>query len=93
MRRDLQGTKPDCPSPSKFSSNFGLAGAVLIGLLAIAATILVTFRWELRVGDANSVPAYRLDRWTGEVVGCNVSREAARVLGYDRRAITLDCQP
>jgi hypothetical protein len=51
-----------------------LSFAVIIagGLIAIA--VLITFRWEISAAanEAGGI-VYRLDRWTGEIVGCGAS--------------------
>jgi hypothetical protein len=42
---------------------------VIIGIL-IAIAILIAFRWEISAGPGF---VYRLDRWTGNVIGCGVA--------------------
>jgi hypothetical protein len=48
-------------------TNWLSAAAVLIGAVLIAGAILFAGRWEMAVGDD---AAYRIDRWTGEIIGC-----------------------
>ena len=46
-----------------------IAIAVVLSGALIAAAVLFTFRWELAAFGGQ---AYRLDRWTGAIVACNV---------------------
>jgi hypothetical protein len=62
------------------------AGATLLGLAAVAASIAFTFRWNIaptREGAA------RLDRWTGQIVECRY--EAYRTTNKPREPRKLDC--
>lgn len=47
----------------------GQGTAILIGAALIALSITFIFRWTL-VPTSNVVGAFRLDRWTGELVWC-----------------------
>jgi hypothetical protein len=62
------------------------AGATLLGLAAIAASIAFTFRWNIaptREGAA------RLDRWTGQIVECRY--DAYRTTNNLPASRKLDC--
>ncbi len=48
-------------------NNWLPALAVLIGAVLNAGAILIEGRWEVSIGDD---AAYRLDRWSGEIIGC-----------------------
>jgi len=56
------------------------AWAIIIGAVMIAVAILIVFRWEIA-----SPGVMRLDRWTGTVVLCDVSR--------DVRPTKANCEP
>jgi hypothetical protein len=45
--------------------------AILGGAALIAAAVLFIFRWEI-IGSGEAV--YRVDRWTGQVVSCAMTR-------------------
>jgi hypothetical protein len=47
----------------------------IIGAAIIAAAIAVLFRWEMVVmgGGVGTNGIYRLDRWTGAIVECQIS--------------------
>ena len=48
---------------------------ILAGAALIAAAIVYTFRWEIVTADHGGVAiaVYRLDRWSGKVVRCNLT--------------------
>jgi hypothetical protein len=53
------------------------AVSIILGTSIIAATIAVTFRWEVGVAGNH---LRKLDRWTGTVTTCPLPREADRNL-------------
>jgi hypothetical protein len=45
--------------------------AIILAGLAIAAAILIVFRWDYRMAaTADSTSVIRIDRWTGEAMTC-----------------------
>ena len=57
------------------------SAAIIIAGALISAAILFGFRWEMATFGGET---YRLDRWTGEIVGCNATNQkrlAASELG------------
>jgi hypothetical protein len=43
---------------------------VLIGLIAIAASLALAFRWEVATTSAENGAVYRLNRWSGTITWC-----------------------
>jgi hypothetical protein len=62
------------------------AGANLLGLTIIAASIAFTFRWTVA---GTSEGAARLDRWTGEIVECRY--DVYKAADSPLRARILEC--
>jgi hypothetical protein len=53
-------------------------GAVVIAGALIAIAMLIVFRWQI---SAATGVVYRLDRWTGHAIGCDLSyRDCREVL-------------
>ena len=44
--------------------------AIVIAGVLIAVAILIAFRWQI---SAATGVVYRLDRWTGDVIACELS--------------------
>jgi hypothetical protein len=44
--------------------------AIVIAGTLIAIAILVAFRWQITAGTGI---VYRLDRWTGDIVACEIN--------------------
>ena len=70
--------------------------AIVVGFVSAAAilalALLIAFRWEIAVRP-EGLP-FRLDRWTGIVVGCNSPPSEAQTQAMkDNRAIPLRCEP
>jgi hypothetical protein len=55
--------------------------AVVIASALIALAILIVFRWQL--GAATGV-VYRLDRWTGHAVACDMSYRDCQEIQFER---------
>jgi hypothetical protein len=59
--------------------------AILLGALAIAATLAFVFRWEVTIRvDRGAESVFRLDRWSGTIVPCK-----RKVIG---EGIVYDCE-
>jgi hypothetical protein len=56
--------------------------AIMIAGSLIAAAILLAFRWQI---TAATGVVYRLDRWTGHIVACELSGGPCYRLGVERR--------
>lgn len=73
----------------RMGRNLAIIGAGAV----IAMAILVTFRWE--VGSSAGMTV-RLDRWTGEIIGCNAPSQMivdASSLGLPVRFRCSDLTP
>jgi hypothetical protein len=46
--------------------------SIVVGAAIIAAALVFIFRWEVTAAGSTMV---RLDRWSGEMVGCNVENQ------------------
>ena len=46
--------------------------SIIVGAAIIAAALVFIFRWEVTPAGSTMV---RLDRWSGEMVGCNVENQ------------------
>ena len=72
-----------------------IAASILAGSLLVAASIALIFRWEVTPinGTVAANGAFRLDRWTGEIVACNggVDQRMAGLQGA--HAYRLECEP
>ena len=65
--------------------NWHVPAAILLGCAAIAASVLLTSRWEIAAigwgyGGRDDMPntsaiVYRLDRWTGQIDQCEPDGE------------------
>lgn len=58
--------------------------AIIIAGALIAAAILFAFRWDMAAFGGQ---AWRLDRWTGKIVGCNATNN--RRLAADQLGVGL----
>ena len=57
------------------SLNVSAPTAIMLGCVILAAATLFIFRWEIAVANTPGL-AIRLDRWTGHIVGCSLSRDS-----------------
>jgi hypothetical protein len=44
--------------------------SVMIGLMAVAASLAFAFRWEVATTSAANGAVYRLNRWNGAITWC-----------------------
>jgi hypothetical protein len=55
--------------------------SVVIAGTLIAVAILIAFRWQI---SAATGVIYRLDRWTGNLIVCDLSYGGCREIGFEK---------
>jgi hypothetical protein len=61
--------------------------AIIIGAAAIAAAILIVFRWQF------VSPGVLLDRWTGEVILCDPITRICNPISRKGPPAKANCEP